>query len=592
MQYRAEIDGLRAVSVLPVLLFHAGFQLFSGGFVGVDIFFVISGYLISSIIIEDIQNKCFSLVNFYERRARRILPALFLVMIVCIPFSWVWMLPNQMKDFSQSLVAISFFASNIQFWRESGYFEPAVELVPLLHTWSLSVEDQFYLVFPIFLILIWRFGWQKVFWIIVIFGTASLILSEFGWRYQASANFYLAPTRAWELFAGVLTAFFIKEKGVQRSNFLALMGLAAIICSLFVYDENTPFPSFFAALPVSGACLIILFAARDTLVARMLSHKYLVGLGLISYSTYLWHQPLFAFFRIRFQGQPSEFLMLSLSVFSIFLAFFSWKYVERPFRDKNRFGRTKILFFSAIGLLSFASFGLLGHAENGFQKRIQGWKELKEIPTVNVNYCHNKGRKTSSEMERGEYCFVGNGDLKVSIIGDSHAAALFDAAHDYLATIDKSAIAVSGGFCAPLLNGFEAGEDCKEAIHIALNHAIASEEIETIVLAAEWANYSTGYREDNPPKMWRDDQGIAKNSSENAEIFKRSFSLTFDTLSKSGKNIIIVYPVPEFKQHSYNWIGKQVLFNDIPNVNAAASTLPTISMLDYKKRNKERICYQ
>ncbi len=261
--------------------------------------------------------------------------------------------------------------------------------------------------------------------------------------------------------------------------------------------------------------------------------------------------------------------------------------MERPFRDKNRFGRIKILFFSAIGLLSFASFGLLGHAENGFQKRIQGWKELKEIPTVNVNYCHNKGRKTSSEMERGEYCFVGNGDLKVSIIGDSHAAALFDAAHDYLATIDKSAIAVSGGFCAPLLNGFEAGEDCKEAIHIALNHAIASEEIETIVLAAEWANYSTGYREDNPPKMWRDDQGIAKNSSENAEIFKRSFSLTFDTLSKSGKNIIIVYPVPEFKQHSYNWIGKQVLFNDIPNVNAAASTLPTISMLDYKKRNKD-----
>ncbi len=248
MQYRAEIDGLRAVSVLPVLLFHAGFQLFSGGFVGVDIFFVISGYLISSIIIEDIQNKCFSLVNFYERRARRILPALFLVMIVCIPFSWVWMLPNQMKDFSQSLVAISFFASNIQFWRESGYFEPAVELVPLLHTWSLSVEEQFYLVFPIFLILIWRFGWQKVFWIIVIFGIASLLLSEFSWRYQASANFYLAPTRAWELFAGVLTAFFIKEKGVQRSNFLALMGLAAIICSLFVYDENTPFPSFFCRL--------------------------------------------------------------------------------------------------------------------------------------------------------------------------------------------------------------------------------------------------------------------------------------------------------------------------------------------------------
>ena len=465
-----------------MLLFHAGFQLFSGGFVGVDIFFVISGYLISSIIIEDIQNKCFSLVNFYERRARRILPALFLVMIVCIPFSWVWMLPNQMKDFSQSLVPYHFLLPIFSFGVRADISSPS-ELVPpfILGVYLLrsSFVKSFQFSYSYLALRLAKVFGNSNFW-------NSEPIQEFGWRYQASANFYLAPTRAWELFAGVLTAFFIKEKGVQRSNFLALMGLAAIICSLFVYDENTPFPSFFAALPVSGACLIILFADRDTLVARMLSHKYLVGLGLISYSTYLWHQPLFAFFRIRFQGQPSEFLMLSLSVFSIFLAFFSWKYVERPFRDKDRFGRTKILFFSAIGLLSFAFFGLLGHAENGFQKRIQGWKELKEIPTVNVNYCHNKGRKTSSEMERGEYCFVGNGDLKVSIIGDSHAAALFDAAHDYLATIDKSAIAVSGGFCAPLLNGFEAGEDCKEAIHIALNHAIASEEIETIVLAAEW----------------------------------------------------------------------------------------------------------
>ena len=176
MKYRPEIDGVRALAVIPVILFHAGFELFSGGFVGVDVFFVISGYLITTILIEDIENKRFSLVNFYERRARRILPALFFVMLVCLPFAWMWMLPNQIKDFSQSLVAVSLFASNIQFWRESGYFEAAAELKPLLHTWSLAVEEQYYLLFPIFLVLAWRFGKNKVFWMIVVMSAISLLL--------------------------------------------------------------------------------------------------------------------------------------------------------------------------------------------------------------------------------------------------------------------------------------------------------------------------------------------------------------------------------------------------------------------------------
>ena len=163
MKYRSEIDGLRALAVLPVILFHAGFELFSGGFVGVDVFFVISGYLITTILIEEIENKRFSIVNFYERRARRILPALFFVMLVCILFSWMWMVPVQMKDFSQSLVAVSLFISNVLFCRESGYFEAAAEEKPLLHTWSLAIEEQYYVLFPIFLILVWRFGKNKVF---------------------------------------------------------------------------------------------------------------------------------------------------------------------------------------------------------------------------------------------------------------------------------------------------------------------------------------------------------------------------------------------------------------------------------------------
>jgi peptidoglycan/LPS O-acetylase OafA/YrhL len=180
LKYRAEIDGLRALAVVPVILFHAGFEFFSGGFVGVDVFFVISGYLITTILIDDIEKNRFSLVNFYERRARRILPVLFFVMFVCVPFAWMWMLPSQMKDFSQSLIAVSFFASNILFWRESGYFDAAAEEKPLLHTWSLAVEEQYYVLFPIFLFFAWRYGKNKVFWMLVVFSAFSLALSEWG----------------------------------------------------------------------------------------------------------------------------------------------------------------------------------------------------------------------------------------------------------------------------------------------------------------------------------------------------------------------------------------------------------------------------
>jgi len=178
VHYRAEIDGLRALAVLPVILFHAGFDWFSGGFVGVDVFFVISGYLITTILIEDIEYKRFSITNFYERRARRILPALSFVMFVCIPFAWIWMLPNQMKDFSQSLVAVSLFVSNIFFWKDAGYFSTEADEKPLLHSWSLAVEEQYYLLFPIFLILAWRFGKNRVFWMIVVMAALNVLLSE------------------------------------------------------------------------------------------------------------------------------------------------------------------------------------------------------------------------------------------------------------------------------------------------------------------------------------------------------------------------------------------------------------------------------
>ena len=218
MKYRTEIDGLRALAVMPVILFHAGFELFSGGFVGVDVFFVISGYLITTILIEDIENKRFSIVNFYERRARRILPALFFVMLVSIPFAWMLLSDAALNKFGNGLIGVSLFLSNLVFWRQQGYFDESAELNPVLHTWSLAVEEQFYVLFPILLVLAWRFGKNKVFWMIVVIAAVSMLLSEWGWRNQATANFYLAPTRAWELLAGSIAAFIVHKKGVQKNN--------------------------------------------------------------------------------------------------------------------------------------------------------------------------------------------------------------------------------------------------------------------------------------------------------------------------------------------------------------------------------------
>ena len=358
MKYRAEIDGLRALAVVPVILFHAGFELFSGGFVGVDVFFVISGYLITTILIEDIENKRFSIVNFYERRARRILPALFFVMLVCIPFAWMALSDAALNKFGSGLIGVSLFLSNVVFWKQQGYFDESAELNPILHTWSLAVEEQYYVLFPIFLILAWRFGKNRVFWMIVVMAVISLVLSEWGWRNKATANFYLAPTRAWELFAGSIAAFVVQKQGVHKNNVLALCGLAAIIFSIFFYDETTPFPSVYALVPVLGVVLLVLYADKDTFASRLLSTKGFVGIGLISYSAYLWHQPLFAFFRIyNNEVTLNTYASLGLFILSLVLAYLSWRFIEKPFRRKANFSKLSIFSLSIGSILLIYAFG-------------------------------------------------------------------------------------------------------------------------------------------------------------------------------------------------------------------------------------------
>lgn len=370
MDYRREIDGLRALAVLPVMLFHAGFEAFAGGFVGVDVFFVISGYLITTIIISELQRGTFSLLNFYERRARRILPALFVVMLVSIVLAWFWLLPADMKNFSQSLAAVTVFASNFLFWRESGYFDAAAELKPLLHTWSLAVEEQYYVFFPLFLMALWRLGKRCILLSMAIMFVASLLLAEWMSAASPAAAFFLMPTRIWELLIGAFAAFYLSRAsdGVGNARLAEAggwIGVLMILLPVFWYSKTTPFPGLYALVPTVGALLIILFATQQTLVGRFVGNRVFVGIGLISYSAYLWHQPLFAFARYMGFTSYDKLVFAGLCVLALVLAVVSWKFIEQPFRDKTLVGRRGIFAFALVGSAMFGCLGVWGHLKKG-----------------------------------------------------------------------------------------------------------------------------------------------------------------------------------------------------------------------------------
>jgi peptidoglycan/LPS O-acetylase OafA/YrhL len=494
MEYRKEIDGLRALAVLPVILFHAGFSWFSGGYVGVDVFFVISGYLITSILLKDLALEQFSFFNFYERRARRILPALFFVLICSMPFAWYLLTAEQFRDYSQALIAITLFSSNILFWLKSGYFSPASEENPLLHTWSLGVEEQFYLIFPVILLLAWRFGKKPTLHFVLFLSLASFLLAEWGWRNHPTPNFYLLPTRAWEIGAGVICALILHDKKVLPNSPLSFTGLMLIVFSIFLYDSTTPFPSFYALAPVLGTCFIILFASKDVLTGKFLSEPLLVGIGLVSFSAYLWHQPLFAFARIISLNPLSPVFMGFLSASSIGLAFFSWKYIEKPFRGKQVASKGKLIYsFSLLGLILFASAGLWGIWTGGAEFRLSTnqlrWaSELQEMresrsEAIKASECHFS---IDRDQERGVHRFLDDWNCigaptsnggRVATYGDSHSADKAAA----LRALGIDPLQIGGSHCP--IYPVEGMKDYCEPLFEKLMAASKSNNINTIVLS-------------------------------------------------------------------------------------------------------------
>jgi peptidoglycan/LPS O-acetylase OafA/YrhL len=370
MAYRAEIDGLRALAVLPVIFYHADISGFSGGFVGVDVFFVISGYLITSIILTEYQAGTFSFVGFYERRARRILPPLALVCFAAIPFAVLILGPHDLVDFSKSLLAVAAFASNFFFWSQSGYFDTGADLKPLLHTWSLAVEEQFYLLFPIFLFTSLKLGRRFAVAACLIVGALSFWYAQWGSIHTPESVFYLLPARMWELLIGALVPIAAIELDGLCSDticeLLSAAGLASIAVAVFTYQQ-VPYPGVFALPPVVGTLLIILFATQRTFVGGVLGSSPLRGIGLISYSAYLWHQPLFVFARLSRFYNPDPLVFVALSVVALLLATLTYFLVERPVRNRSRVSRRSIFTLSAVGTAGLAIFGVIGIESKGLE---------------------------------------------------------------------------------------------------------------------------------------------------------------------------------------------------------------------------------
>jgi peptidoglycan/LPS O-acetylase OafA/YrhL len=435
LTYRPEIDGLRAIAVGAVIAYHAeitifGHQPFKGGFIGVDIFFVISGYLITSIILKElITTGSFSYKHFYERRIRRILPALLLVMLVSLPFAWIYLLPSSFIDFSKSILYSLGFSSNFYF-HYSGQEYGAMDALykPFLHTWSLSVEEQFYIFFPIILLLTFKYFKKYLIHILVISFTISLGLSDWGSKNYPSVTFYFLHTRVWELLAGSILAYFEITFGYRSRNqklnyILPSIGLILIGYSILFFENKIFYPLFYTLSPIIGVCLIIWFSHKDEIITKLLSTKLFVGIGLISYSLYLWHYPVFAFVKINefASGDLSKKLfliplLLMLSIISFFL-------VEKKFRER-KFDFRKLLIPIVISYFTLILLNLIVLQKEGFSHRFENLKKINKNYNPDNFFLREKiALKNSTNTDKKSF---DENKFKLLIIGDSHGGDLFN----------------------------------------------------------------------------------------------------------------------------------------------------------------------
>lgn len=603
MLYRKELDGLRALAVFSVILFHAGFHQFSGGFIGVDIFFVISGYLITKLLIERIQQNNFSLVEFFERRARRILPALFTVILVCLPFSLYLLLPHEFHEYSLSVAAVSMFISNFFFLNQSGYFANESSFQPLSHTWSLAVEEQFYIVFPFVLLFIIKFFKNKMFFVLLSTLVSSLLLSEYLITKNPTATYYLLPTRAWEILIGCVVAFLTnRDQLIHKrkivNEFLGLVGLLLIGISIAFFDQSTQVPALPALIPTFGTALVITYTSQKTTIGRILGNKTLVYFGLISYSAYLWHQPVFVFVRQYTDSEPNDVTAMLLVGFTFALSAATYRFVEKPFRNRSIIKKLPFLIFMSLGVAASLMIGLLGEESQGFRNRLPSnieWQSFGERIESEPSKCQPYALPSSDGLLACQFGSKRSNEI-IFLYGDSHADALMQTLDRQFKRNGIMGIRIKLAECNVIPDVVRTSDnlykmtDCLRKFRnlISLVEITRSE----VVISSRWT-FSlypiASYIEDMP---YANSEGGVEREEKREYGVMRNGKLVFDAIEKkrslkslienfldTGRNIHLIYPVPELAwdiaRENWRYFNKQgSLLSDI-----------SIPVSDYMVRN-------
>ena len=558
--YRPDIDGLRAVAILPVLFFHAGLGAFAGGYVGVDVFFVISGFLITRIIHSEIKSGSFSILKFYERRARRILPALFAVCMFSLAAAWWLFVPLDFKDFARSLTAAMVFVSNFLFMDETGYFAQPSEIKPLLHTWSLAVEEQYYIVFPLFLAFVARFLRNYLGLLVIVCTLVSFAFCVWATGYRPVYAFFLSPSRAWELLIGSVLALGVIPLVSNRHvlNGLSVLGLGLILVAIFTFNADTDFPGWHAAVPCLGAALLIYANGQaETIGGRILSFKPFVWVGLISYSLYLWHWPLIVFAKYHVGGELPALALWALIALSFGAAWASWRWIEQPFRRKTgTFSNVRIFAPAclAAGVLLTGA-GVSGHVTNGFPERwspeVRRFASAREDINPRSKDCHHR---KPEHLASSPPCRFGpdEGDPQFMVWGDSHADAIMPA---FTALAERYKVPgwfASYGGCPPLLTAYRIDRtrrhQCR-AFNDTVAKLIADNKIKTVFLVSRWTVYSDGNNEDGPQSTKRTFIGSASHQERTRQssqlAFAEGLEKTLQALRSAGARVILVEQVPE-----------------------------------------------
>lgn len=535
--YRPDIDGLRAIAVIVVVLHHISTDWMPGGFIGVDVFFVISGYLITGIITREIAEGAFTFARFYERRIRRLFPALFAVLAFVLVAGWFVFLPGDYLATLRASAATLLFSANILFWRvQTDYFAADAKLNPLLHMWSLGVEEQFYLLFPGMLLLIRRWGARWLFPAMLAGFFLSLALSIVFTPTRFVASYFLLPTRAWELLAGGLLAVLRLRLNGPRylRELLALAALSAIFISAFQYTQQTPFPGYAALLPVLGtAALIWLGGGEPTAVNRLLQLRPVVYVGLISYSLYLWHWPLIVFARFLNGLKPLGFWGFAVFLLSIALAALSHRYVERPFREGRPMRRARV--FSAAGAATAVVlvFCALGIRQDGFDHRMSAEVAMLDRQgRAEVPFKDCDGKLEGCTIGAGADAVAGK---KIVFWGDSHVLAWAPAIDKVLRKHRARAVLFKTSSCPPILgveNGiFPACEKQNEILSRNLEH------VDAVVMTAYWWQYQDGIGNSG-----------AHLRSGNASLLGVGLPGTIRRLLDNGVDVYLIGPVPTYKE--------------------------------------------